>query len=73
MKKNMGPADRVIRTGLAIAIAALYVTGRISGTLAVILGIVALVFLATSAVGVCPAYLPLGLSTCKDSSVGTRG
>jgi hypothetical protein len=63
MKTNMGTADRVIRALAVIAIAVLYFTGRISGTLAVILGIVAVAFLVTSLVGWCPGYLPFGIST----------
>jgi hypothetical protein len=31
----------------------------------VILLVVAVVFLLTSFVGVCPGYLPFGISTCK--------
>jgi len=65
MTKNMGTADRAIRTLLALAVAALYFTGRISGTLAIVLGVLALVFLATSFIGWCPAYLPFGWSTAK--------
>ena len=65
MKKNMGIADRVVRTIIAIAIGVLYFTGRIGGTLAIILGIVAVAFLVTSFISWCPAYGPLGISTCK--------
>jgi hypothetical protein len=65
MKKNMGTVDRVIRTLIAIAIAVLYFTGVIGGTLAIILGIVAVVFLLTSFVARCPGYVPLKLSTRK--------
>ena len=65
MTKNMGTADRVIRTLIAVAIAVLYFTGTISGTLAILLGIVAVAFLVTSLVGWCPSYLPFGLSTRK--------
>ena len=68
MNKNMGVADRVVRTIIAIAIGVLYFTGRISGTLAIILGIVAVAFLVTSFVSWCPAYGPLGISTCKKSN-----
>ncbi len=64
MRKNMGTADRVIRTLLAIVIAILYFTNVIGGTLALILGIIAVIFLLTSLVSYCPAYLPLGISTC---------
>lgn len=65
MKKNMGAADRVIRFILALVIAILYFTDRISGAAAVILGIVALAFLVTSLAGSCPAYTPLGINTKK--------
>ena len=65
MKKNMGTVDRVLRTIIAIAIGVLWYTNRISGTLAIILGIAAVAFLVTSFVSWCPAYMPLGMSTCK--------
>ena len=64
MKKNMGLADRVIRTMVAILVAVLYFTHQISGTLALVLGIFAVIFLITSMVSYCPAYGPLGFSTC---------
>ena len=63
MTKNMGTADRTIRTLIAAAIAVLYFTHVISGTVAIILGIVAVAFLVTSFIGWCPSYLPFGLST----------
>ena len=65
MKKNMGTADRVIRTVVAVVIGLLYFTGTISGTLAVVLSIVAVAFLLTSAIGFCPLYAPFGISTKK--------
>lgn len=64
MKKNMGTTDRIIRTILAIGIGVLYFTHLISGTWAIITGILAIIFLVSSFVGVCPVYLPLGISTC---------
>jgi hypothetical protein len=69
MTKNMGTADRAIRTLIALAIVALYFTGKISGTVAIVLGIVAIAFLVTSLVGWCPSYLPFGLSTRKSGGV----
>ena len=63
MKKNMGTVDRVIRILLAAAVLVLYVTHVISGPVAIVLGIIAVVFALTSFVGVCPAYLPFKLST----------
>lgn len=65
MTKNMGTADRLIRTVIAVVIAVLYFTGTISGTLAVVLGVVAIAFLATSLVGWCPLYVPFKISTKK--------
>ena len=65
MKKNMGMIDRVIRTIIVVIIAGLYFSGMLSGTVAILLGIVAVAFLVTSLIGWCPIYLPLGLSTKK--------
>ena len=65
MKKNIGTADQVIRVLVAIAIAVLYFMGQISGVFAIILLALAGIFIVTSIVGVCPLYLPFGLSTNK--------
>jgi hypothetical protein len=65
MKKNMGTVDRIIRVILAVVVAVLYFTGQITGIAAIILGIVALIFLVTSAFGFCPLYVPFKLSTIK--------
>ncbi|RFT16013.1 MAG: hypothetical protein OP8BY_2019 [Candidatus Saccharicenans subterraneus] len=63
MKKNMGAVDRTIRTLLAVILAILVLVGVVKGTLAYILVIVAIVFLATSLFGFCPLYVPLGITT----------
>jgi len=63
MTKNMGTLDRLLRTAVAVVVGVLYFTGQITGLAAAILGIFALIFLATSAMGSCPLYLPFGLST----------
>jgi hypothetical protein len=65
MKKNMGTIDRIIRTLLAVIVAILYFTGQITGTAAIILGIFAVIFLLTSAIGFCPLYVPFKFSTMK--------
>lgn len=64
MKLNMGGADRIIRVLIAVAIAVLYFTNVITGTLAIVLLIVGAVFLLTSVVGFCPLYAPFGIRTC---------
>jgi hypothetical protein len=68
MTKNMGTADRIIRFVFAVAVAILYFTGVISGTLAIILGVLAVVFLLTSLLGFCPLYLPFSWSTNRNGS-----
>jgi hypothetical protein len=65
MKKNMGTIDRVGRIVIAVLLAVLYFTHVISGTLGIILLLLAVVFAATSLFGFCPLYLPFGLSTGK--------
>lgn len=65
MQKNMGTIDRIVRTIIAIAIIVLYFTGHITGTAAIILGILAIVFLFTSAISFCPLYVPLKINTKK--------
>lgn len=63
IKKNMGTIDRIIRATLAVVIAILYFTGSISGTVATVLGVFAVVLLLTSSTGFCPGYWPFGIST----------
>ena len=63
MKKNMGSIDRVIRVLAALIVLVLYLTGQLTGVAATVLGILAVVFVLTSAVGSCPLYLPFGLTT----------
>lgn len=65
MKKNMGSIDKAIRLIIAAAIAGLYFTNQITGTTAIVLGVLAIVFAATSFIGTCPLYLPFGISTKK--------
>jgi hypothetical protein len=65
MTKNMGPADRTIRVLAAVVVLILYLAGAISGLTAAVLGIIAVVFVVTSAVGVCPAYFPFKISTLR--------
>ncbi|MCB0838230.1 MAG: DUF2892 domain-containing protein [Bacteroidetes bacterium] len=65
MKKNMGNIDRIVRVLVAVIVAALYFTNVISGTVAIVLGVLAIIFVLTSLVSFCPLYTIFGLSTCK--------
>ncbi len=71
MKTNMGKIDRFVRIVIAIAIAILYSANVLTGTLAIILLIVAVAFVITSFIGFCPLYTPLGLSTLKKKTSKT--
>ena len=63
MKANIGLVDRLVRVGLVALVAVLFFTGQLSTAAAIVLGVLAVVFLLTSVVGVCPLYLPFGIST----------
>ena len=68
MKKNMSNIDRILRVLVAIVVAVLYFTNQITGTAAIILGILAVVFLLTSVVSFCPLYAIFKFSTLKKSA-----
>jgi hypothetical protein len=72
MTKNMGNADKIVRTALAAIVFLLILTGSLEGIWAWILGIFAVVFLATSAVGYCPLYQAVKFSTLKTAPGGKK-
>ena len=61
----MGVFDRSIRTIVALIIVVLIVIKALTGTIALILGILAAVFVLTAAIGFCPLYVPMKFSTLK--------
>ena len=65
MKKNMGTIDKVIRIVIAVGFGVLALTKIITGTWAIILLILAAIFVATSLISFCPLYWPFGISTGK--------
>lgn len=69
MKKNMGTTDIRMRVIAAIIIALLYLFNIISGTVAVVLLIIAGIFIVTSVFGFCPLYTLFGISTCRNKTV----
>ena len=66
----MGTADRVIRFIIAAIVATLYFTNVITGTIGIVLLVLAGVFVLTSLISFCPLYAPFGIKTCpvKDNS-----
>lgn len=65
MKKNIGTLDSIIRLVLVVIIGILYLTDVIAGTTAIILGIIALIFLVTALISWCPLWWIFGISTRK--------
>lgn len=65
MKKNLGTIDKVIRILVAVVFAVLFFTNVISGTLGIILLVLAAVFVLTSVISFCPLYWPFGINTNK--------
>ena len=58
MKKNMGNLDRIIRVLVAAVIAVLFFTKTVTGTLGIVLLVLAAVFVLTSLVSFCPLGTP---------------
>ena len=65
MKPNMGTIDKAVRIIAALVIAGLYFAGILSGTVAIVLLVIAGVFVLTSFMSFCPLYYPFGISTRK--------
>ena len=64
MKKNLGSADRIIRIVIAAIVAVLYFTGTVTGVLAIVLLVLAGIFLLTGFVSFCPIYSIFGIRSC---------
>lgn len=60
----MGNIDRIVRILVAIVIAVLVFTNVLSGTLGIVLLVLAGVFVLTSVISFCPLYTLVGINTC---------
>ncbi len=65
MKPNMSGIDRIIRTIISVALIVLAATGVLTGAVAILAYVFAVVFLFTAAVSWCPLYALFGLKTRK--------
>lgn len=63
MKKNVGKTDLIIRLIIAVVILGLYFGGVVSGTLGIVLLVVAAIAILTGLVSTCPLYSVFGIST----------
>lgn len=67
MHKNMGSTDRLLRAFVVAPVLLLiaFLAVEPLGVASVVLIGLAVVMIATSAVGTCPLYAPFGISTCS--------
>lgn len=63
MKTNVGNIDRYLRILVAVVLFALNITKVVSGTLGIVLLVLAVVFAFTAYLRFCPLYLPFGINT----------
>ena len=61
----MGTIDKLIRLVIAAVFVILYFMGIVSGTLGIVLLVLAGVFVVTSLISFCPLYTVLGLNSGK--------
>lgn len=57
--------DRIVRVVLGLVLLYLWLGGVLSGTVAIVLGIIGIILLITGIVGFCPLYRVLGFATRK--------
>jgi hypothetical protein len=65
MKRNMSNIDRVVRLVISALFVYLSISGIVSGTLGIVLLVLAGVFTLTALIAFCPLYTPFKLSTYK--------
>jgi hypothetical protein len=65
---NESTPDRIIRVIIGIALLALAITGVVGGPAAILAGVVGAVLLVTGAIGFCPLYAILRVSTKRAAS-----
>lgn len=68
--KNVGMVDRIVRLvlgGAALGAAFLALDVQTGATAGVIAAAAGVILLGTAAIGICPLYMPLRVSTCKVS------
>jgi hypothetical protein len=63
MKTNVGIIDKGMRILAAFVIIVLYFTHVITGILAIVLLVLAGIFILTGLIRFCPLYLPFGINT----------
>lgn len=68
MKKNVGTTDQIVRVIIAAVAVGLIITKTLTGTWAIVAGIVGAAMLLTAVSGFCGLYKVFGMSTCPKKS-----
>jgi hypothetical protein len=70
---NVGSVDRIARIVLGVGLVAVALGGSVAGPLVAVAWIVAAIALLTGALGFCPLYFLLGISTADNRfTIGRR-
>lgn len=64
LPRNIGTIDRIARLTLGVALVAVFLTGLVAAPWSWIAAGLGAIMLGTAAVGYCPIYSLVGLSTC---------
>ena len=72
MPRNESPVDRMIRAGAAIVLAVVALVLGVGSVTGVVVLAVAAILAITAAVGFCPLYRLVGLSTVRDDRAPAR-
>jgi hypothetical protein len=65
MKNNVGNTDKIIRLTIALVLGALYFAEIVTGTLGIVLLVIAAVMILTALSGFCALYTLFGMNTCE--------
>lgn len=65
MKANIGPSDKLVRLALAVLLIVLFYKEIVTGTLGIVLLVVALLLTVTSLINFCPLYKIFKIDTLK--------
>jgi Protein of unknown function (DUF2892) len=63
LPQNVGPIDRVLRLAVGMGLVALAFGGALTGPVLYVAWVVAAIMLVTGAIGFCPLYFLLRIST----------
>jgi hypothetical protein len=65
MKNNVGNTDKIVRLAIALVFGGLYFGEIVSGTLGIVLLVIAALLVITALSGFCGLYALFGMSTCE--------